>query len=64
MKSVLSFHAQGLIQLGVSAADRDTHCAVWFFRSSLFALQRDRTYILVTLIVLGCFPTVFSGRAL
>ena len=61
MKSVLSFHAQGLIQLGVLLLIA-TPIARVVFSIIAFALQRDRTYILVTLIVLGVLSySLFGG---
>jgi uncharacterized membrane protein len=61
MKSVLSFHTRGLIQLGVLLLIA-TPIARVVFSIIAFALQRDRTYIFVTLIVLGVlFYSLFRG---
>ena len=61
MKSALSFHTRGLIQLGVLLLIA-TPIARVVFSIIAFALQRDRTYILVTLIVLGVLSySLFGG---
>jgi uncharacterized membrane protein len=61
MKSALSFHTRGLIQLGVLLLIA-TPIARVAFSIIAFVLQRDRTYIFVTLIVLGVlFYSLFGG---
>ena len=61
MKSALSFHTRGLIQLGVLLLIA-TPIARVVFSIIAFALERDRAYILVTLIVLGVlFYSLFGG---
>ena len=61
MKSAISFHTRGLIQLGVLLLIA-TPIARVVFSIIAFALQRDRTYIVVTLIVLGVlFYSLFGG---
>ncbi len=61
MKSAISFHTRGLIQLGVRLLIA-TPVARVVFSIIAFALQRDRTYIVVTLIVLGVlFYSLFGG---
>jgi uncharacterized membrane protein len=63
MKSGLSFHTRGLIQLGVLLLIA-TPIARVVFSIIAFALQRDRTYIVVTLIVLGVLFYSLFGRGL
>jgi len=63
MKSVLSFHTRALIQLGVLLLIA-TPIARVAFSIIAFVLQRDRTYIFVTLIVLGVLFYSLFGRGL
>ena len=61
MMSAISFHTRGLIQLGVLLLIA-TPIARVVFSIIAFALQRDRTCIVVTLIVLGVlFYSLFGG---
>jgi uncharacterized membrane protein len=63
LKSVVSFHTRGLIQFGVLLLIA-TPIARVAFSMIAFALQRDRTYVLVTLIVLGVLFYSLFGRSL
>ena len=63
MKSTLSFHARGLIQLGVLLLIA-TPIARVVFSIIVFALKRDRTYIFVTAVVLGVLFYSLFGRGL
>jgi uncharacterized membrane protein len=63
MKSTLSFHTRGLIQLGVLLLIA-TPIARVIFSIIAFALQRDRTYIFVTAVVLGVLFYSLFGRGL
>ena len=63
MRSALSFHTRGLIQLGVLLLIA-TPIARVVFSIIAFALERDRAYILVTLIVLGVLSYSLFGRGL
>lgn len=61
MKSVLSFHTRGLIQLGVLLLIATPIVRV-VFSIIAFALQRDRTYVFVTVIVLSVLFYSLFGR--
>ena len=63
VKSALSFHTRGLIQFGVLLLIA-TPIARVIFSITAFALQRDRTYIFITLIVLSVLFYSLFGRGL
>ena len=63
LKSALSFHTRGLIQLGVLLLIATPIVRV-IFSIMAFVLQRDRTYIFVTVIVLGVLFYSLFGRGL
>ena len=63
VKSALSFHTRGLIQLGVLLLIA-TPIARVVFSIIAFALQRDRIYIFVTAIVLSVLFYSLLGRGL
>jgi uncharacterized membrane protein len=60
IRDVLSFHTRGMIQLGLLLLIA-TPVARVAFSVLAFALQRDRTYIFVTLIVLGMLIYSLTG---
>ena len=60
---VLSLHPRGLIQLGLLLLIA-TPVARVAFSILAFALQRDRTYVVVTLIVLGVLIYSLAGGSL
>jgi uncharacterized membrane protein len=62
-RDVLSFHTRGLIQLGLLLLIA-TPVGRVVFSVVAFALQRDRTYIVVTLIVLGILLYSLAGGGL
>jgi uncharacterized membrane protein len=62
-RDVLSFHTRGLIQLGLLLLIA-TPVARVVFSVIAFALQRDRTYIVVTLIVLSILLYSLAGGGL
>ena len=59
----LSFHPSGIIQLGLLLL-MATPVARVAFSVLAFALQRDRTYVIVTLIVLVILLYSLTGRGL
>jgi uncharacterized membrane protein len=63
MKSALSFHTRGLIQFGVLLLIATPIVRV-VFSIIAFALQRDRTYVFVTVIVLSVLFYSLFGRGL
>jgi uncharacterized membrane protein len=63
IRDVLSFYTRGLIQLGLLLLITTPVARVAFSVVS-FALQRDRTYIFVTLIVLGMLIYSLTGGGL
>jgi uncharacterized membrane protein len=60
IRDVLSFHTRGMIKLGLLLLIA-TPVARVAFSVLAFALQRDRTYIFVTLIVLGMLIYSLTG---
>ncbi len=63
LREVLSLHARGLIQLGLLLLIA-TPVARVAFSLLAFALQRDRIYTVVTLIVLGVLIFSLAGGTL
>jgi uncharacterized membrane protein len=63
IRDVLSLHARGLIQLGLLLLIATPVVRV-AFSILAFALQRDRTYVVVTLIVLGVLIYSLAGGSL
>ena len=59
----LSFHTRGMIQLGLLLLVA-TPVARVAFSILAFALQRDRTYVIITLIVLGVLLFGLAGGGL
>jgi uncharacterized membrane protein len=59
----LSFHTRGVIQLGLLLLVA-TPVARVAFSILAFALQRDRTYVIITLIVLGVLLYSLAGGGL
>ena len=62
-QDALSFHPSGIIQLGLLLL-MATPVARVAFSVLAFALQRDRTYVIVTLIVLTILLYSLTGRGL
>jgi uncharacterized membrane protein len=63
VKDVLSFKSRGMIQFGLLLLVA-TPVARVAFSIFAFALQRDRTYVIVTLIVLGVLLYSLTGGGL
>jgi uncharacterized membrane protein len=63
IRDVLALHTRGLIQLGLLLLIA-TPVARVAFSILAFALQRDRTYVVVTLIVLGVLIYSLAGGSL
>ena len=63
IRDVLSLHPRGLIQFGLLLLIA-TPVARVAFSIFAFALQRDRTYVVVTLIVLGVLIYSLAGGSL
>ncbi len=63
IRDVLSFHVRGLIQLGLLLLIA-TPVARVGFSILAFALQRDRTYVVVTLIVFAVLIYTLAGGGL
>lgn len=63
IRDVLSLHTRGLIQLGLLLLIATPVVRV-AFSILAFALQRDRTYVIVTLMVLGVLIYSLAGGSL
>ncbi len=63
VREALSFHTRGIIQLGLLLLVA-TPVARVAFSVLAFALQKDRTYVIVTLIVLAILLYSLIGRGL
>ncbi len=63
VREALSFHTRGIIQLGLLLLIA-TPVARVAFSVLAFALQRDRTFVIVTLIVLVILLYSLTGRGL
>ncbi len=63
IRDVLSLHTRGLIQLGLLLLIATPVVRV-AFSILAFALQRDRTYVVVTLLVLGVLIYSLAGGSL
>ena len=63
VKDVVSFHSRGIIQFGLLLLVA-TPVARVTFSIFAFALQRDRAYVIITLIVLGVLLYSLAGGGL